>query len=162
VLQSIVVSSARDSDEIPLFYGLVDNSLPICKLGPAMWEYARGITSVVYRRLWHKSALSLCIMMLNVPTVIDRYVPLLLWKPSFYMWLTKFLRPLLAGSVPGQGGNTLSQYAQRLLIQWLKIAPTDNDDLNTLRAAGNPFPLELGYEHGFDEALQGEEALLSA
>lgn len=37
------------------------------------------------------------------------------------------------------------------------MAPTDNDELNALKAAGNPFPLELGYEHGFDEVLRGEE-----
>jgi len=43
------------------------------------------------------------------------------------------------------------------LIQWLKTAPANNEELNALRAAGNPFPLDLGYEHGFDEALRGKE-----
>jgi len=37
------------------------------------------------------------------------------------------------------------------------VAPVDNEELNTLKAAGNPFPRDLGYEHGFDEVLRGEE-----
>lgn len=52
---------------------------------------------------------------------------------------------------------TYAQLAQRCLISMLKIAPADNDELNALKAAGNPFPLDLGYEHGFDEILRGEE-----
>ena len=52
---------------------------------------------------------------------------------------------------------TISQTAQRSLIILLKVAPVDNEELNTLKAAGNPFPRDLGYEHGFDEVLRGEE-----
>lgn len=37
------------------------------------------------------------------------------------------------------------------------MAPVDNEELNALKAAGNPFPRDLGYEHGFDEVLRGEE-----
>jgi len=66
---------------------------------------------------------------------------------------------VLESSVPDQNGvaTTIPQLAQRCLIDLFKIAPTDNDELNALKAAGNPFPLELGYEHGFDEVLRGEE-----
>jgi len=55
------------------------------------------------------------------------------------------------------GNQTASHIVQRALITLLKLAPTDNEELNALKAAGNPFPRDLGFEHGFDEILRGEE-----
>ena len=114
----------------------------------------RMVVSLAYRAIWKECVLALCLALLKAPLTVERYVCAC---PNNFIKLRQSRSSILEAMPDYPGNQTASCIAQRALITLLKLAPTDNEELNALKAAGNPFPRDLGYEHGFDEILHGEE-----